>query len=102
MYEDESHRLNRLTDLVITRLARSGVVWWATVDAGTWACQVTRESEDRGCLTVSRITDGEVILTEDVALSDQAFGPDVDDIALWIQIVTEAIDHDQAQKRVRT
>jgi hypothetical protein len=76
------------------------VVWSATVDQGTWDAKVIpiETNTYRGTLIVTRISDNKEILNEEVGLSFQAvFGPDVDDVRLWAQMVTGAIDHYWAQ-----
>jgi len=74
------------------------VIWEGTVDDGTWEVQVKRESDYRATLTVTRISDSEEILCEEDGLAYRAvFGPDVDDVNLWMTMGIEAIDHYNAQ-----
>jgi hypothetical protein len=55
-------------------------------------------NEYRGVLTVRRLADDKEILREEVGLSYGArFGPDVDDVNLWGQMVINTIDHYEAQ-----
>lgn len=73
------------------------VVWENTVDRGTWACKVVRVFRDgdgyNGHLTVTRVADGEVILSREVGFSYGAiFGPDIDDVRYWEHTCIEAID----------
>jgi len=69
-------------------------VWEATVDNNTWKAQVTRDSDYRGTLAVTKVDDGTEILRESVGLSYRAiFGPDADDVHLWMVMSIEAIDH---------
>jgi hypothetical protein len=68
-------------------------VWQATVDRGTWSCQVVGTGEYRGVLTVTRVRDGKEILQQEVGLSYGAvFGPDVADVAEWQDLSITAID----------
>lgn len=76
-------------------------IWEATVDNHAWHAKVVgiETNQYRGILTVTRTEDGKEILHEEVGLSFQAmFGPDVDDVNLWGQMVIGAIDHFEAQK----
>ena len=73
------------------------VVWENTVDQGAWHCKVVRVVRDgdgyTGHLTVTRVGDGEVILSREVGLAYGAmFGPDIDDLHYWEQTCIEAID----------
>ena len=79
---------------------KEDVVWEATVDGHTWLAKVVgmESNEYRGILTVTRVSDDKEILREEVGLSYGAkFGPDVDDVNLWAQMVIGAIDHFEAQ-----
>lgn len=70
------------------------IVWSGTVDDGTWLAQVVRTAEYEGRLTVTRVSDNEVILDELVGLSYMAlFGPDVSDVVEWQDKAIEAIDN---------
>jgi hypothetical protein len=75
-------------------------IWTATVDDGTWRADVIGiESNDyRGILIVTRVSDDKEILREEVPLAFGAmFGPDIDDVNLWGQMVIGSIDHYEAQ-----
>ncbi len=79
---------------------KEDVVWEGTVDDHTWHAKVVgiESNEYRGVLTVTRVSDDKEILCEEVGLSFGAkFGPDVDDVNLWAQMVIGAIDHFEAQ-----
>ena len=75
-------------------------IWEATVDGGTWAAVVLRTTESQGELIVTKINDGEVILSERVGLMFGAmFGPDVDDVRMWQHMAVEAVDHYNAHHK---
>jgi hypothetical protein len=63
-------------------------VWENTLDGG-----------NRGTLTVVRQIDGVIILHEEVSLAYAAqFGPDVDDVATWENMVVNAVDGDYLRR----
>jgi hypothetical protein len=56
-------------------------IWEAKLD-DIYNCQVIRENESQGTLTIER--DGNILFTETVGLAYGAiFGPDVSDVAYW-------------------
>lgn len=68
-------------------------IWEATVDNNSWKVQVVTTGDYAGRLEVIRVTDGEVVYTEDVIVSYGAiFGPDVADVAYWQNKAIQAID----------
>jgi hypothetical protein len=68
-------------------------VWESKLDQ-QWDCRVERTGEREGRLIVSRLGDPTVvILDEETGLSYGAiFGPDVEDIAIWREKCTAAVD----------
>ena len=68
-------------------------IWEATVDNNTWKVQVVDTGDYAGRLEVIRVSDNEVVYTEDVRVSFNAvFGPDVADVAYWREKAIEVID----------
>lgn len=66
------------------------IIWTSTLD-GQFACEVRRDTETTGLLTMR---DGEnVILSKPVLLAfGAAFGPDVDDVLDWQCACMEALE----------
>jgi hypothetical protein len=75
------------------------VIFRAPMDNNTWLVLVTGITESQGELTITKIGDGEVILTERVGLMYGAiFGPDIDDVRTWERMAVEAVDSYNAKK----
>lgn len=67
-------------------------VWSSDVDGGAYHAFVVRTGEYRGTLIVVA-AGGHELMREDVGLAYGArFGPDVDDVAMWQELVTTWID----------
>lgn len=72
----------------------SNIVWRAELDNGQYICKVTRLSSYTGQLTVENTADSNTILDKEVCLSYGAqFGPDVEDVAQWQEMIIEAVDN---------
>jgi hypothetical protein len=77
-------------------------VWVASIDNHTWHCRVEHaEADHRGVLIVSKVDDNDTteILREEVGLAfDAIFGPDQEDVLLWVTMAIDAVDHYNAQQ----
>ena len=72
----------------------SNLIWNATLDDGAYECEVKRLSHSKGQLTVVETATNELILNKEVGLSYGAqFGPDVDDVAHWQEMIIEVVDN---------
>lgn len=69
------------------------IVWENTVDKGVWAVKVVRTAPYKGSLSVTKVETGDRVLEEPVGISyDAPFGPDVEDLQMWMDRVIEVID----------
>ena len=69
------------------------IIWENTIDNNTWKATVIRTNPYRGLLYVTNVATGECILEEKVHIAyDAPFGPDVEDLSLWMGRVIEVID----------
>jgi hypothetical protein len=68
-------------------------VWEASLDNGAFTASVERTAPYRGLLQV-RDADGNTIHRQVMGLAyDARFGPDVDDVATWMDAVTTVVDN---------
>jgi hypothetical protein len=79
-------------------MTEEDVIWENTVDGGVWGCKVTRVTDYQGELEVWNVASNDVILSERVGLAyDAIFGPDVSDVAQWMEQTLAAIDAQEAK-----